>query len=70
MRKFKDFMSRLAYNLNEFLVGLFTATSFIAILLSFVFMVYHLFITFDINRVVASAVALFSFINFNKSLRG
>ena len=70
MRQFKSFVLNLACALNIFLSELFTALSFIAILLSFAFMVYYLFMSFDIMRVIASAVALFSFIYFNKSLRG
>lgn len=59
--------SKVFYVLDK-MKYLLSLLSFFAGIFIFMFILYYLFICFDVTRVIAGAVALFSSIHYNKEL--
>lgn len=66
----RQYFSWLANKTQTMLLKIVVALSFLALIASFGFMLYFLFVEFDLVRVVASAIAIYTFIYLNKSLQG
>lgn len=73
MRKLCDhvryYSSLIANNSYKLLLRVMTALSFIAIILTFLYVCYYLFMDFCYYKVLAGAVALLIDIHLNKSLQ-
>ena len=61
-------LKKLFSNLEVFLKFLLTAVSFIFLIPTFGYIVFFLFVSFDLCRVIAGCVVLYILLHLNKSL--
>ena len=73
-RRFKDhirhYFKRFAEKLQETLVRVVVALSFLAIISAFGYTVYFCFFDFSLSRTIAGCISTYAFIHLNSSLNG
>lgn len=73
-RKFKDhirfYFRKFAEKLQDTIVRVVVALSFLALVSAFGYTVYFCFFDFSLSRTIAGCISLYAFIHLNSSLNG